>query len=101
MIDNRTLGQKLADIITKFSGSWSFIIVFSIVCASWISLNLLSIFVFDKAPYLLLNLGLGLIAAIQGPLILLSQNRQNDHDRENIARIIEKLDNIQEKLNKL
>jgi uncharacterized membrane protein len=100
-MDNRTLGQKLADIITEFSGSWSFLIIFAIVCITWISFNLFGIWSFDRAPYLILNLVLNLIVAIQSPLILLSQTRQNDNDRAHIKDLINRLDKIQNDINKL
>lgn len=97
-MDGRTLGQKLADIITEFSGSWSYVIIFSLVCITWILLNLLGIWTFDKTPFLLFNTILGLLAAIQGPLILLSQNRQNDNEKDNIKDIIDRLAKIQKNI---
>lgn len=79
----RTLGEKAADVITGFGGSWTFIILFGLVIVSWIALNsyLIIFGVWDKAPYILLNLGLSLLAAIQAPIILMSQNRQTQRDR--------------------
>jgi len=79
----RTLGEKAADVITGFGGSWTFIILFGVVVVLWIALNsyLIIFGVWDKAPYILLNLGLSLLAAIQAPIILMSQNRQTQRDR--------------------
>ncbi|MGM0166272.1 hypothetical protein IGI39_001231 [Enterococcus sp. AZ135] len=78
-----TFGQKIADGIAKFGGSWTFIIIFILVLAAWILLNTLPLFFnpFDKFPYILLNLALSCLAAIQAPIILMSQNRQADRDR--------------------
>ncbi len=83
----RTFGQKSADNITKWAGSWTFIIIFLILVSSWIVLNgyyLIEIYnkkPFDPFPYILLNLALSLIAALQAPVILMSQNRQSEIDR--------------------
>lgn len=78
-----TFGQRVADGIAKFGGSWTFIILFVLVLATWITLNTLPLFFepFDKFPYILLNLALSCLAAIQAPIILMSQNRQSDRDR--------------------
>lgn len=78
-----TTGQKIADGIAKFGGSWPFIILFLLILAMWIILNTLPLFFqpFDKFPFILLNLALSCLAAIQAPIILMSQNRQADRDR--------------------
>ncbi|WP_420896729.1 DUF1003 domain-containing protein [Enterococcus malodoratus] len=78
-----TVGQRVADGIAKFGGSWTFIILFILVLIAWIILNTLPLFFepFDKFPYILLNLALSCLAAIQAPIILMSQNRQADRDR--------------------
>ncbi|MGE0115456.1 MAG: DUF1003 domain-containing protein [Steroidobacteraceae bacterium] len=78
-----TLGQRLADRIAEFGGSWAFIIVFAIILFSWMGLNswLLASKPFDPYPYILLNLALSALAAIQAPLIMMSQNRQEARDR--------------------
>lgn len=78
-----TFGQKTADILTRFCGSWRFIIAFFLILIVWILLNTLPLFFapFDKYPFILLNLALSCLAAIQAPIILMSQNRQADHDR--------------------
>lgn len=83
-----TLGEKAADLITQFGGSWTFIIIFAVVIVCWISLNtyLILFGVWDKHPYILLNLGLSLLAAIQAPIILMSQNRQTQRDRAKAER---------------
>lgn len=80
---NETFGQKIADGIATFGGSWTFIIIFIVVLASWIIVNTLPLFFepFDKFPYILLNLALSCLAAIQAPIILMSQNRQAERDR--------------------
>ncbi len=84
----RTLGQKAADAITEFGGSWTFIIIFLAVVTVWIVMNtfLLVFGIWDRPPYILLNLGLSLLAAIQAPVILMSQNRQAQRDRAKTER---------------
>jgi uncharacterized membrane protein len=78
-----TSGQKIADKVASFGGSWTFIIIFGVVIFFWISLNTawLANKGFDPYPFILLNLILSCIAAIQAPVIMMSQNRQEDKDR--------------------
>ena len=78
-----TRGQKAADKISTFGGSWTFLAVFFIFLAFWIGINswyLLSDY-FDPYPFILLNLILSCLAAVQAPVILMSQNRQAERDR--------------------
>lgn len=78
-----TFGQKAADAVAKFAGSWAFIFSFISVMIIWMVLNvLLVVNAFDPYPFILLNLVLSCIAAIQAPLIMMSQNRQEAKDRE-------------------
>lgn len=79
-----TFGQKLADKVAEFGGSWGFIIFFMTFLFAWILLNVfwLSHHGFDPYPFILLNLILSCIAAIQAPVIMMSQNRQEEKDRE-------------------
>ncbi|MCX6119170.1 MAG: DUF1003 domain-containing protein, partial [Proteobacteria bacterium] len=78
-----SMGQNLADKVAVFGGSWIFISVFFIVLASWIFMNtnLFSSNPFDPYPFILLNLLLSCIAAIQAPIIMMSQNRRDEKDR--------------------
>ncbi len=78
-----TFGQRLADRIASLGGSWSFIITFCVILAAWITLNtvILRVRPFDPYPFILLNLVLSCIAAIQAPVIMMSQNRQEAKDR--------------------
>ena len=77
-----TLGQRAADSIAKFAGSWAFIFSFSGVLILWMVVNvLLAAEAFDPYPFILLNLVLSCVAAIQAPLIMMSQNRQEEKDR--------------------
>lgn len=78
-----TLGQRLADGMTGFIGSWRFITLFCAILISWLLINvlLLSRRPFDPYPFILLNLVLSCLAAIQAPIILMSQNRQDQKDR--------------------
>ena len=79
-----TFGQKLADKVASFGGSWTFIVSFGIFITIWILLNILILQSnnFDPYPFILLNLILSCIAALQAPVIMMSQNRQEEKDRE-------------------
>jgi uncharacterized membrane protein len=111
-----TFGQKMADKVASFGGSWTFISIFMGVMVTWIFLNSfilikLSKGSFDPYPYILLNLVLSMLAAIQAPIILMSQNRQAykdrlsaEHDYEvnlkaefEIIGLHEKMDSLREK----
>ena len=77
-----TLGQRAADAIAKFAGSWAFIFAFTGVLILWMIVNAaLAARAFDPYPFILLNLVLSCVAAIQAPLIMMSQNRQEEKDR--------------------
>jgi len=78
-----TFGQRLADRIATFGGSWTFIIMFALFLFLWVGTNswLLVFHPFDPYPFILLNLVLSSLAAIQAPIIMMSQNRQEDRDR--------------------
>ncbi len=79
-----TFGQRVADNVASFGGSWTFIISFGIFLLLWISLNAFWLVnkAFDPFPFILLNLILSCIAAMQAPIIMMSQNRQEEKDRE-------------------
>ena len=80
--DKYTLGQRAADKIAKFAGSWAFIFSFTGVLILWMAVNVvLATKAFDPYPFILLNLVLSCVAAIQAPLIMMSQNRQEEKDR--------------------
>lgn len=80
--DNLTFGEKAADKLAKFAGSWLFIISFCVFLAGWILVNLFVFYdPFDPYPFILLNLILSCLASIQAPLIMMSQNRQEEKDR--------------------
>jgi uncharacterized membrane protein len=77
-----TLGQRLADKVAEFGGSWSFIVSFGVILVVWIAINSIAlIWRFDPYPFILLNLVLSCIAALQAPVIMMSQNRQEAKDR--------------------
>ena len=84
-----TPGQRLADRVASFGGSWPFIILFLVVLAAWIIINTLILaewdHTFDPYPYILLNLVLSMLAAIQAPVIMMSQNRHAEKDRIDAA----------------
>jgi len=81
--DKYTFGQRAADKLTKFVGSWVFIIIFIVTMTIWIGINVYMLSKpFDPYPFILLNLVLSCVAAIQAPLIMMSQNRQEEKDRE-------------------
>lgn len=84
-IDSKTtLGQKIADRVAAFGGSWTFIIAFFTFIVIWMIINIwfLSTKPFDPYPFILLNLILSCLAAIQAPIIMMSQNRQEQKDRQ-------------------
>jgi uncharacterized membrane protein len=77
-----TFGEHIADGVASFGGSWTFIIVFGIVLVAWTAANvLLRGKAWDPYPFILLNLFLSMLAAIQAPVIMMSQNRQDKKDR--------------------
>lgn len=79
---NLTFGQKAADIMTLWAGSWTFIITLLIAMAAWMFVNVYFIFIrWDPYPFILLNFVLSTLAALQAPIILMSQNRQTERDR--------------------
>jgi uncharacterized membrane protein len=110
-----TVGQRVADKVAAFGGSWRFIIIFGSILAAWIVLNTVILArmhdAFDPYPYILLNLFLSMLAAIQAPVIMMSQNRQAVKDRLDaahdyeinlkaeleIANLHQKLDELREK----
>ncbi len=109
-----TFSQRAADKLTKIIGSWAFIIAFVMFILIWIFLNAYALVnSWDVYPYILLNLTLSCIAAIQAPIILMSQNRANQKDRQRmeydyqvdkrtekeIKQIKIQLDRIENKLN--
>ena len=84
-----TFGQRLADTVATFGGSWLFIIIFAATLLSWVLLNSFILArrddSFDPYPYILLNLFLSMLAALQAPVILMSQSRQAEKDRVDAA----------------
>jgi len=110
-----TFGQRAADKLTKLAGSWAFIFSFLIILVLWVLTNIYAwINSWDPYPFILLNLILSCIAAIQAPIILMSQNRESQKDRQKaeydyqvnikaekeIEQIQRQLSRIEEKLNK-
>jgi len=87
--DQLTFGQRVADKVAAFGGSWTFIIIFASILISWVVLNSVILAkindTFDPYPYILLNLFLSMLAAIQAPVIMMSQNRQAVKDRLDAA----------------
>ena len=83
--ESTRFGDRAADAVAAFGGSWPFIFIFFAVLAGWVAVNALLLArtgsTFDPYPYILLNLCLSMLAAIQAPIILMSQNRQADKDR--------------------
>jgi CRP/FNR family cyclic AMP-dependent transcriptional regulator len=77
-----TAGERIADAVAKFGGSWSFIIAFGVVLVIYSGINVgLGKAAWDPYPFILLNLFLSMLAAIQAPVIMMSQNRQDTKDR--------------------
>jgi uncharacterized membrane protein len=79
---NMTLGDRVADHVARFGGSWTFILLFVGVLVTWMSVNIwMATRAFDHYPFILLNLVLSTVAALQAPVIMMSQNRQAAKDR--------------------
>jgi uncharacterized membrane protein len=77
-----TFGERVSDRLADVAGSWSFIFSFAVVLGIWVLMNSVAfVHHWDKYPYILLNLMLSMLAAIQAPVIMMSQNRQETHDR--------------------
>ncbi len=88
LVEAPTFGQRAADAVAGFGGSWAFIGVFALILLTWVALNSFVLqqqgrAAFDPYPYILLNLFLSMLASIQAPVILMSQNRQAEKDRIN------------------
>jgi uncharacterized membrane protein len=112
--EESTFGQRLADTVARFGGSWTFIIIFGIILIVYTAINnvLGAKNAWDPYPYILLNLFLSMLAAIQAPVIMMSQNRQDQKDRvrseldfdvnvraeSEIKELSRKLNRIEEKL---
>lgn len=82
--DQLSLGERVADKVAEFGGSWPFIIVFLMIMLFWVVFNSLTLFglqPYDPYPFILLNLVLSTLAALQAPIIMMSQNRQAAKDR--------------------
>ena len=94
--DHRTRAQRYSDAITDFCGSWPFVISFSFFVFAWIAINTAWLLFgkFDEYPFILLNLVLTVVSTLQSPLIMMSQNRQSDIDREVVKELHAKLDKI-------
>lgn len=104
---HNTLGNRVADRVAKFGGSWSFIIIFVLFLVVWMTINVTHPFGvnFDPYPFILLNLFLSCVAAIQAPVIMMSQNRAGERDKldaDNNSKVNlasnEKLDNEMSRL---
>ena len=83
--DELGLGQRIADRVSGFVGSWGFILLFVALMTAWVVYNSFLLLapenIFDPYPYILLNLGLSTLAAVQAPFIMMSQNRQAEKDK--------------------
>ena len=80
--NNLTVGQRASDKMTYSIGSWAFIIIFGVFILSWMVVNVIAYeYRWDPYPFILLNLCLSCLAAIQAPIIMMSQNRQTQRDR--------------------
>ena len=79
-----TMGQRISDKVARFGGSWAFIITFMVILFVWILFNVIAAtkMIFDPYPFILMNLILSCIAALQAPIIMMSQNRQEEIDRK-------------------
>lgn len=86
-VEHSSLGERLADRVARFGGSWTFILLFAATLLAWTLLNtgLLGLGAFDPYPFIFLNLLLSMLAAMQAPIIMMSQNRQAAKDRQMAA----------------
>lgn len=93
-----TFSHRMADRVTVFCGSWTFVTTCSLTIVVWVILNTiwLAFGRFDEYPFIALNLFLTVVSTLQGPLIMMSQNRQADRDREAVRSLHDKLDRILE-----
>jgi uncharacterized membrane protein len=105
-----SFGDRLADKVAAWGGSWAFIVGFSVFLVAWIALNafVLARHAFDPYPFIFLNLMLSMVAALQAPIIMMSQNRQSAKyrledriDYETNAHAAAEIDQVQEKLDLL
>lgn len=80
--EDYSFADKISDDIARFAGSWAFIITFLVVLVSWLIFNSISKYKVDPFPFILLNLVLSCVAAIQAPLVLMSQNREEERNKE-------------------
>lgn len=115
--ERETLGNRVADKVASFGGSWTFILLFGVVLVGWVIVNtvLLGEKAFDVYPFILLNLFLSMLAAIQAPVIMMSQNRQDAKDRIRseldyqvnlkaeleVTEVLRRMDDMQEALDEL
>lgn len=83
-LDDRSVGERIADAVARLGGSWTFIGLFTVFLATWVTTNvwLLRAHPFDPYPFIFLNLLLSMLAALQAPVIMMSQNRHAERDRE-------------------
>ena len=79
--DQLSFGDRMSDKLAKFVGSWRFVLVFIAIMGLWIVFNAIASRPFDAYPFILLNLMLSCVSAIQAPVIMMSQNRQEENDR--------------------
>src|ERR1700736_1025110 len=79
--EHLTLGQRVADRVAAFGGSWPFLFLFAVIMTIWMGINIIQWTNFDPYPFILLNLVLSTLAALQAPVIMMSQNRQSHKDR--------------------
>ena len=83
-LETLTRGQKISDKVAQFGGSWRFILLFGLLLILWIIFNVFALghYKFDPYPFILMNLILSCIAALQAPIIMMSQNREEEKDRK-------------------
>lgn len=107
--NNLTLGERSADRVTAFLGSWTFILSFGLFLCAWIGINVFGWWIrWDPFPFILLNLALSSLAALQAPIIMMSQNRQNARDRQQATydyainkKAEREIENVQEELQEI
>lgn len=99
MTDTRTHSQRAADAVTWFCGTWTIIFAATVFIAAWIVLNAVAWYrAWDPYPFIVLNLVFTVIEFYQGPIILMSQNREQERDRDAVRDLHKKLDTILERV---
>lgn len=92
-VDDRSRAQRCSDAVAHFCGSWGFVIACVSLTTVWISAQH-----FDPYPFILFNLVLTVVSTLQGPLIMMAQNREAERDRKYVQEILERIDSLEKRV---